>query len=389
MSAKRLRARNQNGSLDETKDRKSYLATWYEYVVNPVTGKSKRHHRSRILGLKSKMRKCDAERELRKIVEPLNDSTGAQQGRVTLNWFIDNKFIPVWQAGWDPGTKNTYQGDFKYYIRPYLGNVALDEIDVEMLAGFLGNLAGPQGMSESSVRRVKTVLSSVLEYAAEMEFIRRNPARSKFYRMPICRATARPTLSPETLRQLWYAVTDVRDHLIMVVGTVCALRPEELFALRWNCVGPDALVIRAKAALGRIYDWSTKSDCSFRAVPIPDGIYRRFEQWKTMSGNVQPEDLVFPSPRVGQPLWPATFLRTRIKPIVRKLGIKTPVNFQVLRRSFATENQNQLKAAQGVMGHADISTTGNVYAQHADKNGVELVRSYYDSIMASDSGRVQ
>ncbi len=385
---KRLRARNQNGWIEQPNGQ--YQANWIEYVIDHETGKKKRRHRTKILGMKSKMRKCDAERELRRLVEPLNEANGVRpDSRVTLAWFIENKFIPVWRPGWDIGTFNTYEGDFKYYIRPALGSQPIDEIDVDMLTAFLGHLAGKQQRSASTVKRVKTVLSTVLEYAAEKEFIRRNPARSKFYRMPICRATPRPVLSPETLRRLWSAITDMRDRLIVEVATVCALRPEELFALKWNCVTEQCLIIRAKAVLGRIYEWSTKSDASFRAVPIHPEIYRQFLCWQGMSGNVQPEDLVFPSPRAGQPLWPATFLRQRVKPIAMKLGIKTPVNFQVLRRSFATENQEDLKAAQGVMGHADISTTGNVYAQNVTSKTQKLVSDYYDKISTAGQERVQ
>ena len=65
-----MRARNQSGWIEETKAR-SWKAHWYQYVRDPQTGSESRHHRSRIVGQKSQMRKFEAEAELGKILSPL------------------------------------------------------------------------------------------------------------------------------------------------------------------------------------------------------------------------------------------------------------------------------------------------------------------------------
>jgi len=72
--------------------------------------------------------------------------------------------------------------------------------------------------------------------------------------------------------------------------------------------------------------------------------------------------------RKGQavPRWGKNFLKWRIRPIARKLGIpESFVTFQVMRRTLGTDLQEHgtLKDAQGALRHASIKTTGDVYMQ--------------------------
>jgi hypothetical protein len=60
------------------------------------------------------------------------------------------------------------------------------------------------------------------------------------------------------------------------------------------------------------------------------------------------------------------FLRWRIRPIARKLDIPHRlVTFQVMRRTLGTDMQQRgtLKDTQGMLRHASIKTTGDVYLQ--------------------------
>jgi len=72
------------------------------------------------------------------------------------------------------------------------------------------------------------------------------------------------------------------------------------------------------------------------------------------------------------------FLRWRIYPISRKLGIPDHLmTFQVMRRTLGTNLQQHgtLKDAQGVLRHASITTTGNVYVQIIEESVMRAVNS--------------
>ena len=78
-------------------------------------------------------------------------------------------------------------------------------------------------------------------------------------------------------------------------------------------------------------------------------------------------------PRDGQ-----NFLRCRIRPISRKLGIPDRlVTFQVMRRTMGTDMQHHgtLKDTQGALRHASITTTGDVYVQTVDESVARAVGS--------------
>jgi hypothetical protein len=78
------------------------------------------------------------------------------------------------------------------------------------------------------------------------------------------------------------------------------------------------------------------------------------------------------------------FLTWRIRPVSRKLGIPDhPVTFQVMRRSLGTHLQQHgtLKDTQGVLRHASITTTGNVYVQVVEESVMRAVNSHATAVL--------
>ena len=78
-----------------------------------------------------------------------------------------------------------------------------------------------------------------------------------------------------------------------------------------------------------------------------------------------PDDLVFQSVAKGAPMRDNNILTRHIKPAARKLGLAF-VNWQVLRRSFATWLKMagaDVKDAQSLMRHSRASTMLDIYQQ--------------------------
>jgi integrase len=78
-------------------------------------------------------------------------------------------------------------------------------------------------------------------------------------------------------------------------------------------------------------------------------------------------------------------LRRRIKPIAKALKIGVPVNFQVLRRTFATNAQGlgNIKDVQFHLRHSDIATTLGVYTQPIAESTRKLVNAVANDVIAS------
>ena len=97
-----------------------------------------------------------------------------------------------------------------------------------------------------------------------------------------------------------------------------------------------------------------------------------------------PDDLVFQSLVKGAPMRDNNILTRHIKPAAKKLNIGW-VNWQVLRRSFATWLKMagaDVKDAQGLMRHSRASTTLDIYQQVVPESQRRAVEKLTELIAA-------
>jgi hypothetical protein len=79
------------------------------------------------------------------------------------------------------------------------------------------------------------------------------------------------------------------------------------------------------------------------------------------------------------------FLRWRIRPITKRLGIPDRlVTFQVMRRTLGTDLQKHgsLKTLKGPLRHASIETTGDVYVLTIEESVLNAMNSRTMGILA-------
>lgn len=99
---------------------------------------------------------------------------------------------------------------------------------------------------------------------------------------------------------------------------------------------------------------------------------------------------MFPSEH-RTPMRPENWLRRRIKPIAARLAITVPVNFQVLRRTFATNAQGygNPKDVQAHLRHTDIATTLDVYTQKVPESVRKLVNAVAHDVMTAEPPAIE
>jgi integrase len=250
-----MRSRHQEGWVEERGNR---LRRWYGHYyicTRDETGKEKRRHVGVSLGDKSKLRKWEAEQELRKIIAAATGSQPRKDGSVTFEWFTRDRFIPMREGNWRPATKRGNLDDINRYILPALGAMPLKDVDKFHIASLLNRLAKKH--SEPVVARVRVMMHAIFEEAVDMDYIGKNPARK--IRLPECRASRRPALTPEALRKLFAAVVDARDRLLLLVSTFCVMRTSEVLGLTWASYQGDGLLIQSIAWEGKLYEGKTKT----------------------------------------------------------------------------------------------------------------------------------
>ncbi len=94
----------------------------------------------------------------------------------------------------------------------------------------------------------------------------------------------------------------------------------------------------------------------------------------------KPTDFIFPNRRGGF-IYSENFLKRVLKPVRDALGLKK-LNFQVLRRSFATNAQDQgsVKSIQRQLRHTKETTTMRNYIKPLDDSVRTLVESMYSKL---------
>ena len=281
---------------------------------------------------------------------------------------------------WAPATRELNTGNVEHHILPALGSLRLSEVDKFGCQIFLNDLAA-RGFSFSLVDHNRTLLKAILEEAVEAELIGRNPARK--LKMPETRVSVKHVLPKDQARLLLDSLP-FRDRLIAMIVAFCAMRPGEIFGLCWSSWRGDHLQIESTAWRGLFRRGKAKTTSSKAPVIIPDVILPLLTAWREENQTAPTDALIFPTTR-NTPMRPENWLHRRVHPIAKALSITVPINFQILRRTFATNAQGgNPKDVQAHLRHAALGTTMNIYTQAIPESVRRLVNAVADDVMTSE-----
>ena len=343
-----------------------------------------------VLGLKSQLRKHEAENKLQNIIQKENGEGGPvpfpkSDDSVTFGWFVADRYLPMCRGRWRQATKDKSEFEIKKYLVSRFQDSPLAKIGTFEIQMLLNDLA--QEFSESIVKHAFVNIRSIMRMAKKLKFIADDPGDGT--RMPETKAVSRPTMTAQQIIQLIDSISDPHDLCLISIGLFCATRTSETFGLQWKCYVGDKLIIHSTAYEGSLFPGKVKTNASGSAVPVPDDIRPIIEAWKEMCQDTSPDSLMFATTgRNGSqvPRRPKNFLKWRIYPIAHRLGIpRRLVTFQVMRRTVGTDLQKHgtIKDAQQILRHANIQTTGNVYMQEIPASVVAAINSRTREILAN------
>jgi len=175
-----------------------------------------------------------------------------------------------------------------------------------------------QGLSDSTVRLIYTVLRRALDYAVRDGLVRRNVATA--IDRPTVAHREAAVLSPAKAQALLEAARGQRLYALFAVAMAVGLRRGEALALRWSDVGLDAGTLRVSRTLSRtaagLVFTEPKTARSRRTIPLPAALVEELRGHGTRqlaerlaAGSLwRDHDLVFPR-LTGTPLDPRNALR--------------------------------------------------------------------------------
>ena len=231
------------------------------------------------------------------------------------------------------------------------------------------------------MKQARSYLKSIFGEIVDQDFLVKDPTR-KLKTPRNLRPKDKQVL---TWEQLWLALerTTRRDRLLLMLDMTEALRPSELFALRWRSFDDvDTLSITETVYRGETRPFG-KTDGSLTDVHLPPGLAEELRLWKQETANASPNGVVshdafiFPNSRGG--FMDTGNYRNRIlNPLAERLEIPK-LNFQILRRTMATQAQSMgsVKDIQAHLRHAKADTTANEYMQELPESVKRMVGEVY------------
>jgi integrase len=344
-----------------------------------------------VLGLRAEMSKSQAREKLENEIVKLGGcSIGDQSvvnGAVTFEWFVNNRYLPLKEGDWREETAKVK----KYLIQADLVDAfrdcRLENFDKVILQTHLNKLAKTH--SRDRVLQARSYMRAIFAEAVDQDFIPKDPART--VRPPAnLREVDKTTLSWDQLRAALEKLADIslRDWILMKLDMSNALRPSELFPLRWRCFYEDSCILDIQETVykGKIRPFG-KTKSSLTKVPIADVLAKEIvayrEECRQKGRDTAPEAFLFPG-RFGGPMDSSNFRHRVLHKLARELELPK-LTFQVIRRTIATlgEAKGHPKDIQGLMRHSRLATTMEVYMQSQQKEVRKAINSICDELAAT------
>jgi len=278
---------------------------------------------------------------------------------ITFGWFIRNRWLPLKEANWKEETARDRKCIIQMDLIDKFESVPLEHFDKFMLQVHLNDLAKTR--SRDRVLQIRAYLRDIFAEAVDQDFLPKDPARKVEVPKQLA-DTDTTTLSWDQLRNVLAKLT-LKDRLILELDMTDALRPSELFGLRWRDFHHDEYLLELRETVyrGKLRTWG-KTRKALRPVHIPKELADDLWLWRQKCKNPAPEGFIFPN-RLGGFIDPQNY-RKKMRKLGEHLGLPK-LTFQVIRRTIATlaQKKGTPKDIQSVLRHSRLATTTDVYMQ--------------------------
>ena len=252
-------------------------------------------------------------------------------GTESLGQYVTGAWAATHAVTLAPKTRLHYASLYDHHLRPFLGSVALRDIDAEAVGRWQSERL-TSGAGAVAVRQAMDLLGSILEQAYLSGRIAENPVRRvKRARLP--RREEVKALPPATVEAM-RGVLSARDATLLSVLAYAGLRPGEALGLRWGDIRDRTMLIQRSISLGEETDTKTRQHRTVRLLTPLAGDLR---SWRMAAGRPHDNELVFPG-KGGIPWTQAAYQswrRRAFRRAVQAAGLERARPYD-LRHSFAS-----------------------------------------------------
>ena len=405
---------------DKRKDKKGYLLRTgecqradgrYSYAY---TDRFRKRH---VVYAKTLIELREKEKQIRMDIDMGIDPEAAK--KMTLNDVFDRFISHKYDI--KPTTRSNYNYSYDHYVREGFGQQKIGKIHYSDVKKFYYDLLQDRKLSTVTVDKVNTVLHSTFKMAVRDEIVRSNPTEgimTEIKKSDLWYKTRKSALTLPEQRELLDYMDDNHQFkgwvpiITVLLGT--GMRIGECLGLRWEDIDLDERIIHVDHNLVEYKDkelgrmvigvQSTKTRAGARIIPMIDEVYEafitEFELQQAIGFCTEEIDgysgFIFAT--VDGKLMRRNAVNNAIHRIVdihnaaeikkAKAEDREPLlipqfSAHQLRHTFCTrfcENETNLKVIQEIMGHSDITTTMDIYAEASPEKKKEVMTNLQGKI---------
>ncbi len=321
----------QNGTVEVRNG--AYRGRWFEDVAD----QPQRVKRSVVLGFVKEMRKSEARRKLRSIIE----ATGTNSPSYVIpSSDLFAKRVAWWNVNYLCRQKPSTQRTMKYHVRKYLEpkwtKYPVDCITAERVNEWIGDLSH---LSPLSQKHIVSTLCLILG---------RQFGRKKITYMSVKEEQEEAVCyTPEEMSSI-ISQAQGMWRVLFATAAETGARAGELHGLEVADIDFVRNIIHVRRSVWEGQKQSTKSRNANRAIDVQPGLVTMLKDYL----NGRQEGLVFPS-KNGKPLRNNNVLRRHLHPTLQALSIREGGmhGFRHGRVSFLVENNTPVDVIKAWIGH--------------------------------------
>lgn len=336
-----------------------------------------------------------------------------------------NDIFEIWKKikrGLKDNTFKNYIYMYQQFVEPTFGKLKLNKLKRTDVRGFYNKLKEDGNLKVSTIDCVHTVLHQVLDVAVDDEYIRFNPSDNALKELKAAYQNESEKKRAMSLEQqkifqdfLYNCNTQKRWYPIFYVMLWTGMRVGEVTGLQWddldfknNVINVNRTLVyysKGKGIGNRYAINTTKTEAGKRKIPMTSEVKKAFFMEKELQEafNVRCidsiggyNDFIFLN-RFGNVHNNGT-LNKALRRIVRDCNLDIidksrnstdeavllpHLSNHILRHTFSTrlnEKNVNIKVIQAILGHADVSTTMDIYVDATEDFKSDSIKEFEKSM---------
>jgi integrase len=307
--------------------------------------------------------------------------------RTTIAAFVDGAFLPWAREERRASTSHGYQAIWRTYLRDRVGNIGLREFRTVDANRTLAAIARERDLSRNTLRRIKSVLSTIFIYAKNVgAFDGANPVTGAFI--------PKNARDPQETRA--YDLAQVAQMLevlpllakaLVATAAFAGLRHGELRGLHWTDYTGNRLSIRRSMWNSVVNPPKTRASCN--AVPVIGQLAEILEEYRKSVGSSESRMLF--QGGGGLPINLDAYSRRVVLPALKKIGIPW-YGWHAFRRGLASNLYAlgaQDKIVQRILRHSRPHVTRDCYIKVFDHTVLQAMQKLEAALERADRNLYQ